>query len=259
MPKTMNHNETMQNPITREEAVRLAFEKQNETMKRLNEMGATAYVASLENLSDAFRLEEKCLHCIDERTPGGLHSAGSGILRPREDVVRSFRQTGVTEVTSHDGCGAAVLYCRREGIDESLAPEEAKKWAKEIAEELGVPYKHIGFEEMSGPADFHFARTSYYDATAKFNVIPGLPEGFVISRGIQKKEDSLAELGVSLNIAFNPRNFGDLFTEENPFVIVAIGKTPEDLEAMKTEISELAHEYGEKVRVDGFVAPEEKE
>jgi len=201
---------------------------------------------------------ERCVHCIDERTPGGLHSAGAGILRPKEDVIEEYRKAGVTKVTAHAGCGAAVLYCRREGLDESKADEYARDWAKDIADALGVPYEYIGFEEMKGPAEFHIARTAYYDETASFNTdkVDGIPPGFVISRGNQSKDDSLAELGVSLSIAFGDHGYGELFTEDDPFVIVAIGKSEHDLAETLREIKELTHPYGEKVQVDGFVAPQ---
>ena len=43
-------------------------------------LGFAGYVVSLSNLSDAFRPRDRALRCIDGRTPGGVHLAGSGIL-----------------------------------------------------------------------------------------------------------------------------------------------------------------------------------
>ena len=62
----------------------------------------------------------------------------------------------------------------------------------------------------------------------------------------------------TLRTEVQPPSGDELFTEEDPFVIVAIGKTEHDLAETLREIIELTRPYGEKVKVDGFVAPEKQ-
>ena len=246
----MNQNETQQKKIT-------IFEEQNETLQKIKKEGFVKYTGSLEKLSDSFVLKDGAIRCIDEGTPGGMHSAGSGILRNQSEVVDAFKNAGVTEITSHDGCGAAKLYAKANGLDESMADEYGKKWSEEIANQLGVPHQHISASEMKRPSEFHIARTVYYDGTGKFDFGEGkeLPPGFIISRKIQTKDDSLKETEVALSIAFGHHGFSDLITDENPFILVAIGETAEDTERLKKELAEVTHEYDKKVIIDGFTAP----
>jgi len=234
-----------------------AFAEHQEASRHIKSDGMEKYVKSLKDPKGAFELKEgRCVHCIDERTPGGLHSAGSGILRPKEQVIEEYRKAGVTKVTAHANCGAAKLYCKKNGIDEDQADKLAREWAEDIAKALGVPYEYLDYEQMTGPKGFHIARAAYYDRTGSFNTGEGFPPGFVISRGIQGKDDSLAELAISLSIAFGDHGYAELLTEESPFFVVVVGKTEHDLSEMKREIAELAHPYGNRVLVDGFVAPE---
>ena len=234
------------------------FEEQKKIFEKIQKVGFVKYANSLKNISDFFTLQDHAIRCVDEGTPGGLHSAGSGILRDKSEVVTAFKKAGVTEITSHDGCGAAKLYARANGLDESKSDEYGKKFAKEIAHELALPYHHITAEEMARPKEFHIARVAYYDGTGTFNLGDGktFPIGFVISRKIQSKQTSLAEAGIALDIAFGHHGFGDLITEYNPFILIAIGATKEDVENLKSELKNLKHNYGNKVMTDSFLLHE---
>ena len=247
MEQNMNKNEIQEEKIA-------IFEEQKKIFQKIKDGGFEKYANSLEKIGDYFILKDIAVRCIDEGTPEGLHSAGSGILRDKAEVASAFKKAGVTEITSHDGCGAAKLYAKAKGLDESKADEYGKQWSEEIAKELGIPYRHIPAEEMQRPKEFHIARVAYYDGTGTFNFGDGktFPPGFIISRKIQSEQDSLAEAGVTLDIAFGDHGFGSLITETDPFIFVVIGKDKEDMELIKKELRNLEHNYGKKVTLDGF-------
>jgi hypothetical protein len=224
------------------------------------EGGFSNYVQSLKNLEDAFHTGHD-IHCIDEGTPGGIHSAGSGILMSREEAVKAFKEAGVTGVTSHEGCGAAKLYAIEKELDPEKADEYGEQWAKELAIALNVPYEgHMTSEQMARPESFHIARVAYYDGTGKFDysATEGLPPGFIISRKFIGETEAEKEIGIAESIAMGDHGFGDLITEENPFLIVVIGDSEASTAKLKQEIENISHNYGKRIKVDSFVAPEHK-
>jgi hypothetical protein len=229
------------------------FLEQQHTMEQIYDKGFAAYAESI-NIADAFKQHDGCMRCMDEGTPGGFHSAGSGILRKSEEVIEAFRKAGVKKITSHDGCGAAGLYAKSKGLDASKSDEYGKEWAKQLAEAMGLPYEHISFSEMNRPKEFHVARIAYYDGTGNFDyqAVKELPAGFIISRGIQQTSDSVAEAQVAFNIATGDHGFGGKITAENPFVFVVIGKTAEEADQLASELSGLVNE---KIKIEKFVAP----
>jgi len=235
----------------------LIWNEQSKLFRKIKEVGFADYANSLKKLSVFFDVEDGWVRCVDEGTPGGLHSAGSGILRDKQEMLKIFRDAQVVGITSHDGCGAAKMFAHAHCGDESCGDEQGKKWAKELALELGVPYRHISFAKMQRPKEFHIARVVYYDGTGKFDYGDGkkLPPGFIISRKIQNEKDSLAEIVLGLNIAFGVNGFGKLITENNPFFLVAIGQTINEVAKLKKELRSLKHTYGKKVIIDGFTAP----
>lgn len=236
------------------------FEMQQEVMKEIQEVGFEKYAEDLPNLADAFDLEKhkpaenihRCICCMDERTPYGVHSAGSGILLSDDDFERYFKESGGDAISSHDGCGAAKLYAKKMGL-EGDPDAIARDWAEKKAKEKGVPHVHLGVEKP-----FHYARVCYYDGTGKFNYdgVPGLPEGFVVGRKFMNKDSSLAEAGVAKDIIFGDHGFGgELLNAENPFMFVAVAQTKKEMEALKKELAGLVDSFGDKAVVDGFVAP----
>jgi hypothetical protein len=233
----------------------IIFNDQQPLFQKIMEVGFSSYASSLKNLPDFFVLKDRAIRCVDEGTPGGLHSAGSGILRDKQEILKIFRDAKVMGITSHDGCGAAKLYARTNGLDESKGDECGKKFAEEIAHELALPYYHITAEEMARPKEFHIARVAYYDGTGTFNFGDGktFPPGFIISRKIQSEKDSLFEGSLGLNIAFGKNGFGDLLTKTDPFILVAIGETEKDVDNLKSELKKLKHTFGNKVIIESFV------
>ncbi|MFA6324769.1 MAG: hypothetical protein WCX46_00895 [Candidatus Paceibacterota bacterium] len=232
------------------------FIGQQNLFDQIYKNGFQNYTQGLPSINEAF-IENHSMCCIDEGTPHGIHSAGSGILRDKEEVLTSFRDAGVTEITSHDGCGAAGLYAKSKGLDLSKSDEYAKEWSKEIAKELGVPYRHISSTEMSRPKGLHVSRVAYYDGTGKFDysTTKELPAGFIISRAIQSIGTSISEATVSFNIATGDHGFGELINQKNPFMIVAIGKDQEHLDKLLNELNDVKGVMGDKVKIDGFIAP----
>lgn len=237
------------------------FNEQQSLFEKIYKNGFSDYVKDLENLELAFSSKDHCVCCIDEGTPNGpYHSAGSGILGKEEEVLEDFKKAGVTEITSHDGCGAAGLYTKAHELDLAKADEYGKEWSKKIAAKLGVPYRHISSGEMSRPKEFHIARVAYYDGTGKFDYskVKELPAGFIISRVIQTSGKSVSEATLAFNIAIGDHGMGQLINKENPFVIVAIGKNTEDLLKLMNELEEVKRATHDQVKIDGFIAPEIK-
>jgi hypothetical protein len=241
------------------EEIKKDFEGQQEIMSKIYDNGFENYSSSISDLPEAFINHDHCMRCMDEGTPGGLHSAGSGILRNEEEVLEAFKKAGVKEISSHDGCGAAGLFVKAKGLDSSNSDEYGKEWAKNIAEKLGVPYKHISYSEMNRPSDHHVSRVAYYDGTGKFDYskVKELPTGFIISRGIQRMVDSTAEAEVAFKIATGAHGFGDLITEENPFIVCVIADNEVELANLKSELADLEYAFGKKILIDGFLKPQE--
>jgi len=232
------------------------FNGQQYLFKEIYKNGFSNYVQNLKNFKEAF-VSSKCICCMDEGTPHGLHSAGSGILRDKGEVLEAFKAAGVNEITSHDGCGAAGLFAKAHNLNPLEADEYGKKWAQEIAAELGVSYRHISSSEMSRPKEFHIARVAYYDATGKFDYskVKDLPSGFIISRGIQTSGTSVSEANVAFNIATGDHGFGTLVNKNDPFIVVAIAKDEEELALLMNELEEIKRATNDQIKIDGFIAP----
>ena len=231
---------------------------------KLYTQGATTYVQSLQNLEAAFHENDRTLRCIDERTPGGIHLAGSGILLPEDEiehVVKRLKKEGVEGVWSHAHCGAAALYAQQNNLDMEKGDEYGKEWADTFAKRLGVPYLgHIDSDQLSGPAEFHIARVAYYVGSSHFDPsrVEGLPPGFVINRGYLSPKYAKFEADLSVKIATGEHGFGRLITKETPFLLIVVADLKDQsasLKQLKAELSPIEHASGGRVRVDGFTAP----
>ncbi|TAN33622.1 hypothetical protein EPN28_02345 [Patescibacteria group bacterium] len=213
-----------------------------EVMRKIYEQGTEKYLKNLPEWGKCFVNTHECVVCMDEgvahKKMGGLTKfpmAGSGILFPASSEAERLKKTaglmknlGVSEITSHGGCGAAGLAYKRDNQGTEPTSEQmdnlAIDWAKKLADKLGARYRHVALTEMARPAEFHSARVVYFDGTGKFNPsADGLPMGFVISRAYLPAEYATEELKVAVNIAFGHHGFGELFTTENPFVIIVLG------------------------------------
>jgi hypothetical protein len=248
-----------------------AFAEQQAVMDKIREIGFARYAESLPNLKDAFDLDKhqpregihNCVCCMDEGTPWGIHAAGSGILLSDEEFDLWFDRVKPDCLSDHDGCGAKEVKARhlmeKFGIDFEMAMKMVEHWVEKKAQEKGVKFIKISAAEMNRP-DFHDAPLAYYDGTGSFNYegVEGLPKGFVVSRLYLGKEPALNEDGVAEAIIFGPHGYGNdekFFNEKRPFVFVAVGKSPEDLASLKNELAEFSHSHGDRIIIDGFVAP----
>ena len=273
-----------------------SWNKQQEVMVKFYKQGAEQYLSSLENINNAFEEKKKCVCCMDEGTAhmnmeGKYALAGSGILYPaasREErldkVADLLIELGVHEITSHDGCGAAKIACERDGLQTDGSDEYGKKWAEDLRrvmqEKLAgkheVAYRHIDIKDMTRPAEYHNARTVWFDGTGRFNpAVLGkkAPQGFVIDykNDIHKNADEdvkgypFEELKVALTIAFGHHGFEKLFNQENPFVVVVMADDQQELDRLK-ELAvgfvnglNISDETKKAVKIDGYLAKSAKE
>lgn len=269
-----------------EEKKVVVFEAESPDMRELSELGAAEYFKrEFPDLPHAFSDRQKCVCCMDEGTAhkdinGEMKFAigGSGILYPAnneserlEKVAKILIERGVTNITSHGGCGAAGLAYRRDFPDvnahENLAEkieDYAKAWSDKLADkirELGhaAERTRILAEDMERPVEFHNARVVYFDGVGGFNPNKeiGLPMGFVIERAYLPAEYSAEELKIAANIAFGHHGFGELFSQDNPFVIIAMARTAGEADNLKKEIADTLAENENykngKIMIDGIV------
>ncbi|KKQ66450.1 MAG: hypothetical protein US86_C0005G0061 [Candidatus Daviesbacteria bacterium GW2011_GWA2_38_24] len=198
----------------------------------------------IQNRHHTFELKDNYLRCIDEGTTGGIHLAGSGILYPQAKMDLEGKVTGIF---SHEGCGAAKLYVNLNQITTDDPDVVGDEKAKELAENLNVPYLgRISAEAMDRPAHLHTARVVYYDGTGRFDPsrVHSLPQGFVISRKIISDVDyTKKEVEIAIQIAKGSHGFSNLFTEKSPLYLVAVSdhdKTSVPVEQLIKELKEVA-------------------
>ena len=204
-------------------------------------------------------MREKSIRCIDERVIGGIHIAGSGILLGKERIGKIAREAKVTEITSHEACGASQLAYNNLSEGEKAkyenAGEYAKAWTQERAQELDIGYKHI----TVAPQGFHIARVAYYDASGTFDPskVTELPLGFVVSRKYISAHEARQDLDIAIFIALGAHGFGPRFKKGSEFLVIPIGGELYSLETLNEEVKSVAQQYGDRVKVDGFNAPHE--
>lgn len=216
---------------------------------------------------------DRYVRCIDERTPNGIHAAGSGIFLvvleglekglKGDDAVnagldaaaKKFSEAGVAGITSHDECGAAALVYGMVSNDLTIkfanSDQFGRYFSKRLSEMLGVENGNLSVH----PSGFHIARVAYYDGTGKFNpaVIGQLPTGFVVSRYYLGAEHSAREIEIAAKIATGDHGYGELINRKNPFMFVAVTKDEASLAKLKGELDSVASKFDGKVVVDGFI------
>jgi hypothetical protein len=187
----------------------------------------------------AFRAKTGYCGCMDERLHQDGHifamrCAGCDCLyiSQFDRQIEQFQQlTGCSVIggCSHAGCGAAALVGR-----------DAVELAQEACRVADIPY--TGHVEVD-PTDHHTAVGLAYigdDLTGALDQIPGLPSMFVnSSNGFLDTADVLAEAQVGLDIAFGAHGYNDHFTAQQPFVLLAIGRSPQSTGQMAEELASL--------------------
>ncbi|OQA51947.1 MAG: hypothetical protein BWY43_00750 [candidate division WS2 bacterium ADurb.Bin280] len=238
------------------------WEKGSSAIVAIIEKGVRSYFESIE-AERAFHLDDLVLRCMDGRTPGGVHLAGSGVLLGLEGA-RSFakeveRYGRLEAITYHKDCGAAIAVAKEKGGDPF---ELAKTFSTELAKSLGI--EAVYEVENDGWEGFHHERVIYYDGTGRFDWkrVRGLPIGFVISRAYLGFDIEYAkkELEIAAGIALTPHNegghgFGELFNEKLPLLVIALSQERSELGRLEQEAREVIASLGKdssRVRVMGY-------
>ncbi len=217
---------------------------------------------------EAFRKPEKMIvGCIDEGCTHNSHQVegpilnlgGSGILYPVEETVEMLKDKNIEIISSHDGCGAAALAEKDPYTYTSKVVEKINDYRKKNGMQL-VKHIHIPAENMTRDENFHEAVAVYYnfgddifDATRVVdeNGNELLGKGFTIDRGHFNEENSLAELGISIDIAFGHHGYGDRFTKENPLTIVFIESKDNEEQEKAINFLKDRKEFNEgKINID---------
>jgi hypothetical protein len=275
---------------------RTEWDRTHPVSKKLLETGAQAFMSKERHpqIDKAFTPNVHCVCCMDEGTAhmergSKLFMAGSGILYPAASwddrlnrVADLFIDLHITEITSHDGCGAAGIAFKRDGGEEGTgcktADEHGEKWCSDLQAIMdtkldvpenveGVQNVHIHEHEMERPGEFHIARVVWFDATGEFTkpdmLGEEIPKGFAINyHAFASREMGgypLSELEVAIKIAFSDHGFDKEFTKGHPFVIIVIAKDEDQkkevMELIGSTIQgnkEISH-YLNRIKIDGFI------
>src|SRR6202035_4577476 len=259
-----------------------AWEAGGELVRRIYARGVSEVLAPIANLRQAFVSGNERITCIDAGVvmagsgKSGLALAGSGILFPAGSWEERLARVAdlclaarVREVTSHEGCGAAALAYERDGrpSEHSSSDRYGQAWSRSLHERISsrrerpATYLHIAAGEMARPMGFHDCRVTWLDCTGRFtpgNLSGQLPQGYLIDRGdvirhaitAEERSYPLVELAISIELALGAIGFGERFTPEAPFLVVAWAAGAEDWAALATELDDVAPPYDGRVRVD---------
>lgn len=244
--------------------------KQNEVIKRLDAGESLQVIMeSFPDFKEAF-CELDTIDCSDGRVLGGkkIGIAGSGLLLSSEErakFVENYRGK-IKEVTTHRDCGAAALKFN------SLSPEEIPAGVmnadhygallgQKLANDLGAEHRFIEMKEMAN--EYHNETALVIDQTGKFNSthLDGFPPHFVCTgAGLGFSPEYMkSEVKTLAGIALGHHGFGDRFDEQNPFRIIVAAKNQTELDAWMKVGQEAIDDFGGRVKVEGFIAPEEPE
>ncbi len=203
-------------------------------------------------------LSNVTIGCMDERVVVGINFAGSGILYDVSEAAEMIYKlilsgVDVQYISYHDGCGAAALSGKNQkDFTEELVAYMNKKY------KLNLKTKYISFGDMRG-GENHDATCTYVMFTEKpFNpatIIDEegkhlLPVGFEVEGRFFPIENTLKELGISIQIAFGNHGFGKQFSEENPFVVVFVGDGGEKINVILEYLSSVGEFKQGKIRVE---------
>ncbi len=203
----------------------------------------TGYFSCISDVSKGFGRTDRSIRCMDGRTPGGKHFAGSGILlanrRGKEFVLETLAAVQPDGIYSHEECGAASLVAGLQGLEPEAGEELGISWAREVAEALQVPY--LGHLPVEAP--FHSEMATYYDGTGRIDPIrlsDHIVPGFDITRQYHRTAcDAQEELMISIGIAFGKTGFNERFTRERPFLVIVIGHTKDPELSVATLLEEV--------------------
>lgn len=206
---------------------------------------------------EAFRQELNVLDCSDGRVCSGhkMGLAGVGILlSPEERLIleKAIKEKGLV-VTGHENCGAAGLAFPGPDSD-----HHGYDNAKLLAEQTGNTYKEVHRDGFR--CAVHNERSLVVEATGRFDCAnwEGFPPQFISSAVALGLPNSyvMKEISALTRIALGDHGFGSRFEADNPFYIIVSANSQEQLNQLLSLARVAAYEFCNRVKVQGFVAPE---
>ena len=213
-------------------------------------------LSDLPGFIEAFSAPLDTLDCSDGRVCSGhkMGLAGEGILLSEEEkaiLKQAIRERGLA-ITGHDNCGAAALF--HPGPDSDRYGYEQ---ARQLADETGANYSEVHREDFLCPV--HNERALVLEGTGCFDCAnwEEFPAQFISSAPALGLPDSYTkkEVAALSNIALGDHGFGERFNAEHPFYVIVAARNEEQLNNLLAVAREAVSEFGERVKVEGFVAP----
>ncbi len=202
-----------------------------------------------------------CLECSDGRvvTSGvKVALAGEGILLGEadrkifEDAIRGKN----LPITGHEGCGAAGM--AHPGPDSDKYGYEG---AEKTAARTGNRYQEVHHESFRSPV--HDERSLVIEGTLRFNCAgwAEFPPQFIASSAALGISDAYIETEAKAltGIALGDHGLGERFNAENPFYIIVSATDQKQLDHLVAISKSAVNDFGERVKVTGFVAPEARD
>ncbi len=216
--------------------------------------------------------------CMDERVwiegMKKIGNGGSGVLfspEQRKAFAKQMKAKGIdiNFVTSHDGCGACNLYCKKNELPAEQAPDLALMTATSTTELLKIKEapRHIAFDAMRGSPDVHHARGVVVDCTSRFRPealnanSAKFPVSFELSASsypdLQQLED---ELCVAISIAEGDHGMGVKFNASQggqPMLLTFVEdpSDPDFSAEVEAIVKKVAADHPNTVRLVTLVAP----
>ncbi len=262
----MNFEKTAMEHNDHQQLLNEAWERsqRNEIIEQLNAgQKIAAIIEKIPGFREAFSRELDTLDCSDGRVVNGakMGLAGEGMVADETEmdilvqalIDKRERLGRPLTITGHEGCGAAAII--HPGPDSDRYGYEG---AKELAEKTGNNYKEVNHDQFVSPV--HNERLLLVEASGRFDAAnwPDFPPQFISSAPFFKLGDSYLkkELPALTGIALGDHGLGERFTAENPFYIIISASSEEELSSLRTLAEEALKPFGDRVKVDGFIAPE---
>ena len=206
--------------------------------------------------AEAFQNKMDCLDCSDGRVCSGhkMGLAGVGILLSPEEkqiLIKAVKDRGL-RVTGHDSCGAAGMAFPGPDSD-----SHGYDNARALAEATGSEYSEVHKKDFVSPV--HNERTLVVDATGRFDCAnwKEFPAQFISSAPALGLPDSYIkkEIAALSGIALGDHGLGERFDAANPFYVIVSADNKETLNHLMGVALDSLGDFGDRVKVDGFIAP----
>ncbi len=250
------------------EQLNAAWEKsqQNEIIEYLNAGGKLAgQIEKVPGFTEALNRQLDTLDCSDGRVVSGakMGLAGEGIVADEKEkeilaaeLIRRREELGrKLTITGHEGCGAAALM--HPGPD---SDKYGYQGAEQLATQTGNEYLAVSHAEFKSPV--HNERALLLECTGRFDAAnwENFPPQFISSAPAFKLGDAYLkkEMPALTGIALSDHGLGARFTVENPFYIIISANDQTELDHLTSLAEETLKDFGNRVKIDGFIAPAEK-